>query len=517
MKTAGVILIIALGLALSSCGSKEAIEVSPGESLVYLKVAGAHASSFDDTPDWAPQPDPMAAVDGDMLTRWSPKLGLDNEWIYFDFGVPKVLSRILIRWEEAHAVDYEVLTSSNAKSWKRLILMKGQDGGIDEIEVAPVKTRFVKIIGLKRNNPKWGFSIWELEMYGPKSLNPGEKGESRTLDDIEEKKKELEKALSAFKATPRPLTLTEFHKGVVYTSWNHSELGSMVSDLTLTHLRKLGVGHIAIMAPAYQETIDSSEIVTHDFPGGDTPTDEAIVHAIETAHSLGMKVMLKPHIDCLDGTFRGDIIPSKAWFESYKKTILRYARLAGKNKVEMFCVGTELENTSFFRWEHEWRSIIASVKEVYKGYLTYSANWTEYEHVSFWDSMDLIGIDAYFPLTEKNDPTKDELLAGWEGVADKIEAWLKGTGFNKNVIFTELGYVSSDGTNREPWATLTNAEDQEEQADALGAALGVLHKRNWFKGMYLWQYFPREIWSPLGYPVRGKEAEGVLSEWYKKL
>ena len=219
----------------------------------------------------------------------------------------------------------------------------------------------------------------------------------------------------------------------------------------------------------------------------------------------------------MDGTFRGDIIPSKAWFESYKNMILRYARLAAKNKVDVLCVGTELENTSFFRWEHEWRNIVASVKEAYKGYLPYSANWTEYEHVSFWDLMDFIGIDAYFPLTQKNDPTKEELMAGWEDVADTMQTWLKNTGLNKNVILTKLGYVSSDGTNKEPWATLTNPEDQKEQADALEAALEVLHKRDWFKGMYLWQYFPQERWSPLGYPVRGKRAESVLGEWYKKL
>ena len=127
--------------------------------------------------------------------------------------------------------------------------------------------------------------------------------------------------------------MEEFHAGIVYTSWTDWELGSVASDLTLVHLKKMGVKHIAIMAPTYQDAIDSTEIVTHDFKGGDSPTDRAIAHAIGTCHTLGIKVLLKPHVDCKDGTFRGDIIGSKAWFANYKKMILHYAKLAQENNV----------------------------------------------------------------------------------------------------------------------------------------------------------------------------------------
>ena len=88
-----------LFLFLASCSQKEetktAMSFSQGENhLVYLNVVNAVASSFDTTPDWAPPPEPMAPVDRDMLTRWSSELGLDNEWIYFDFGKPRFLSKI---------------------------------------------------------------------------------------------------------------------------------------------------------------------------------------------------------------------------------------------------------------------------------------------------------------------------------------------------------------------------------------------------------------------------------------
>jgi hypothetical protein len=512
------VLMLMIPVLLASCGKKEEVTIAADKPLVYLNVENAAASSFDETPDWAPRPDAMAPVDRDMLTRWSSKLGADNEWIYFDFGRPKTVSKIVIKWERAYAVDYEILTSNDAKHWKRFVLMTGQDGVVDEIECAPVEARYVKLVGLKRNQPTWGFSMWELELYGPKSLNPDEKEDTTTIVDMDDKKKEFEAARANIRTKLTPFDPGEFHKGVVYTSWSAEELSDVSSDLTLVHLHDLGVRHIAIMIPAYQEVVDSTEIVTHDIPGGDTPMDKTLIHAITTCHSLGMKVMLKPHVDCLDGTFRGDILASPEWFANYKKIAVRYAKMAQEHKVELYAVGTELENTSFSHWEPQWRDVIDSVKGVYTGHLVYAANWTEYETVPFWDMMDLIGIDAYFPLTDKNDPTQEELVAGWEGVADTIEAWLvKSNLLDKGVIFTELGYVSSDGTAKQPWATLVNAEDQDEQADALDAAFTVLSKRPWFKGIYLWQYFSQKRWSPKGFPVRGKKAEKVLGKWYKEL
>jgi len=518
LKMLRIIVIIGmLGMATASCGTKETFDITDDEPIVYLKVEDAVASSFDDTPDWAPKPDPMAPVDRDMLTRWSPKLGLDNEWIYFDFGKHRILSKIVIKWEKAYAVDYEILTSLDAKKWKRLILMKDQDGGVDEPKFSAVEARYVKIIGQKRNDPQWGFSIWEMEMYGPKRLNPGEEEAKEDVEGIAEKTREFKEALALLGETTKPLTLEEFNKGVVYTSWSGAELGSIVSDLTLVYLKKLGVRHVAIMVPTYQERANSTKIVTHDFMDGDTPTDKALTHAIKTCRSLGLKVTLKPHVDCLDGTFRGDIIPSVPWFDSYKKMIMRYARLAEAEKAEMFAVGTELESTTYERWGSNWRDIILAVKDVYKGRLIYSANWTEYEDVPFWDLMDFVGIDAYFPLTDSLNPTGVELQVAWSAVADSIGNWLTEKGLAKGVIFTELGYASSDGTNKQPWATLSNPEDQKEQADCLDAALSVLSKRPWFKGMYLWQYFPQDRWSPLGFPVKGKLAEDVLKKWYKEL
>jgi hypothetical protein len=191
--------------------------------------------------------------------------------------------------------------------------------------------------------------------------------------------------------------------------------------------------------------------------------------------------------------------------------------MAQENDVEIFSVGTELEATTFKAWSHRWNRIIDKIEEIYDGYLTYSANWTEYEEVPFWDRMDFIGIDAYFPLAEDNEPTLEDLKLAWEALADKIENWLDAKDLTgKGVLLTEIGYPSADGAARQPWVAISNVEDQQEQADCLQATFDVLVKRPWFKGYYIWQYFPQDRWSPLGFTVKGKKSEQVLKDLLKQ-
>lgn len=491
------------------------------EEPVYLKVDNAVASSFDEARDWAPPPNARAVVDADLLTRWSSNYS-DNQWIVFDFGKPKVFHKIVISWEAAYAVDYDILVSSDNQGWQSLLSLKNQDGKTDEIECAPVNARYVKLLGIKRFNPEWGISLWEVLFFGSPADNPDDKPLAEVYPNLAdqlagERGEEKEKMESPIDS-PGILTPEEFQKGVAYTSWSKTELASAASDKTLGYLSELGVRHLGIVIVWMQDEIDQCNIYAD---AKDTASDEALAHAINKAHALGMKVMLKPHVDLKTGQWRGDIIPSLDWFSSYKQYILYYARLAVKYNVELFSIGTELVNVTTPNWQKEWEEIIEAIKEVYHGPLVYSANWNEYETVGFWDKLDFVGIDAYFSLTDKKDATKEELVAGWESNAGHITAWLAENKINKPVIFTEIGYCSAEGTSIQPWSVLSNLSegfvDQQEQADALDAMLEVCSKRDWFKGFYWWNYFPQERWSPLGYTIRGKIAEGVFSAWLKKL
>ncbi|MFH1269574.1 MAG: discoidin domain-containing protein [Candidatus Omnitrophota bacterium] len=502
-------------------GTIGAVSCAQDSGLVYLKVDSVSVSSFDVSPDWAPPHNPKATVDGDKFTRWSSDYK-ENQWISFDFGSPKVLSKIILIWEAAYAADYDILISDDNQNWKAFKSFKNMGGGTQGINFAPVKTRFVKILGVRKAT-EFGISLWETLFFGPAEDNPQDKPLAEVYPQLAGQLSGKQTTVMGTEAeeplpSPGALTLEELQKGVVYTSWGTTELSEPASDGTLEFLSKLGVKHLAIMIVWFQDTNEEKAVYADP---KDTLEDKALIHAINKAHSLGMKVMLKPHVDIKTGQARIDIIPSQEWFASYKDYLLHYAKLASLYNVEIFSIGTELLNTTTPSWQSMWEDIIKDVTGVFSGPLVYDANWDEYQTVGFWDKLDFIGIDAYFPLTAKNDPTKEELIIAWQNNASQIDRWLKERQLNKPVIFTEAGYCSADGTNIQPWSDLSKlseeAVDEQEQADSLEALLTVCPAFPWFKGFYLWNYFPQERWSPLGYPVRGKKAEKVFSSWLNKL
>ena len=498
----------------------ETVDVPENEQLGYLKAVDAEASSFDQAPDWAPDPNPMNAYDGDMLTRWSSDYYEGPQWIYFDLGEESVINNVIVRWERAYATDYKILGSQDAVTWQVLARETESGGGTVETFFPPVKCRYVKIFGVERVNPSWGISIWETEVYGPMSLNPHSeltKEEYLEGEVSADARREADAALAALAQPVVPLSEEPFQKGFVYTSWMGEEFLSPASDFMLAYLREVGFDSVAIMVPAYQERLDSKVIYTNDTPDGDTPTDEALKHVIASAHKIGMRVMLKPHIDPRTDEPRINIMPSEEWFDSFEEFTLRYAQLAADTGVEIFCVGTELEATTFDAWAHRWEQVIEKVRDIYDGVVTYAANWTEYKEVPFWDKMDYIGIDAYFPLSNEEDPSLEELVAAWDAIADEIEQWREEKGLtDMSVVLTEIGYPSARGAAIQPWVAISREEDQQAQADALEAVFISLTQRPWFDGYYIWQYFPQDRWSPLGFTVKGKKAENVINEWLKK-
>lgn len=499
----------------------EVVEMADGDTIMYLDVEAAEASSFDQTPDWAPEPNPMAVTDGDMLTRWSSDYIEGPQWISFDLGAGTVVSEVIMRWERAHATEYKILVSNDGQAWKEVYHEKNGQGGTMTAEFPAVKCRYLKILGLTRVNEDWGISLWEVEIYGPASHNADasvSREEYLSRGDEEGDREEADALIAEAASDVVPLEDNSFQKGVVYTSWMTDEFLMPASDMTLVYLKQIGFDTIAIMVPAYQEDLDSTVIFTNDDKeGGDTPTLEALKHAVETCHKIGLRVMIKPHVDPRTDEARINIMPSEAWFDSYEEFAVKYAKFSEENNVEIYAIGTELEATTFSAWAARWDQVIDRVKEVYSGTLTYAANWTEYKEVPFWDRMDYIGLDAYFPLSGENDPTVEDLTAAWDNIAQEIEEWMKQKGLeDKGVILTEIGYPSADGAAQQPWVAISNEEDQQEQADCLEATFAALSKYSWFKGYYIWQYFPQDRWSPLGFTVKGKKSEEVIKKWLKK-
>lgn len=165
-----------------------------------------------------------------------------------------------------------------------------------------------------------------------------------------------------------------------------------------------------------------------------------------------------------------------------------------------------------------WRSLIADVRQVCDGSLVYAAKWDSYDAIEFWDRLDYIGVDAYFPLSESRTPTAEEIEAAWNEHLRRIDGLH--ARFEKPVIFTEWGYEDEDFAGKEPWVMgrpqgAGASANQQGQANAYEGTLRSVWNRSWMHGVFVWRWSPGTgAAGPLNYSPRGKSAESVLRGWF---
>ena len=306
-----------------------------------------------------------------------------------------------------------------------------------------------------------------------------------------------------------------FQKGASYVSWWFDEYTYPRSKTSLQELKQTNTDVISLLTTQYIDNLNSTNI--HPIVEK-TPTDNSLETALNNARGLGMDVMLKPHVDvgADSTTWRGYISFSnetdwQAWFNSYKNFISHYAEFAENKGIKLLCIGTELKGTTH---RNEWQDIINSVRQKYSGRITYASNWDEFNNIQWFDKLDYIGIDAYFPLTNSNDSTLEELIEAWQPHLLQIDQNYET--FRKPILLTEIGYRSTDGANKAPWLAKI---DLGEQADCYQAAFQVLWGKPWFYGLYFWNWTTEPNQGGLNnedYTPHGKPAENIIRQWFSK-
>ena len=298
--------------------------------------------------------------------------------------------------------------------------------------------------------------------------------------------------------------------------------GTSASKRSLEKLKDLNVEWVAIIPFCYQPIPERATIIFMDLSDPRCTSEAGVRQTIRDAHKLGFKVLLKPHlwvgyvgkrhtIKLYDNRER------EGWFENYEQLLLYYAKLAKEESVEILCIGVELQQLTL-PFEKRWRSMIRKVREVYPGPLVYAANWDEeFEKLPFWDMLNYMGLDYYFPLTFKKNTTLSDLVKRTEMIAQKIERVQHRWG--KPVIFTEVGFKS---TPRAAWKTWEWEQpgmpvDMKIQAQCYHAVFEVYRKKPWFFGMYWWRWSsdPREGGQlDGGFTPNEKPAEQIIQRWY---
>ena len=246
---------------------------------------------------------------------------------------------------------------------------------------------------------------------------------------------------------------------------------------------------------------------------------------IQLAKEQGLKVMLKPQIWMMSGWVGHMDFDKesdwKTWEESYETFIMQMVDIANEEQVELFCVGTEFEIAAVKRATY-WKGLIKKIRAKYNGKLTYAANWDKFEKITFWDDLDYIGIDAYFPLVNEKTPNVDVLKTAWKAPLSKIQKLHNETKIP--ILFTEFGYMSVDGSAYNTWELEAKVEsiptNEQAQVNALEALFETFWEKDWWAGGFLWKWYPdikgQESNYAKYYTPQGKAAEKCIEKWYGK-
>jgi hypothetical protein len=260
----------------------------------------------------------------------------------------------------------------------------------------------------------------------------------------------------------------------------------------LDKLARLGVNWVSIHP--YGRIRADGTIESRALESAEPP--EWITRPIAEAHARGLSILVIPHVAYWGSpwSWRGAIEFPKAedqarFFATYRAFLERVA--AAARDADGFSIGNELDR--LIGCEKEWRAIIAALRPLTRAKLTYASNWSDYQRVPFWDALDAVGVEAYFPLSEKLDPSDADLATAWRGRIAELRALHERTG--KPVVFTEIGYTVSLEAAKEPWKDghargAERAQAEELQQRCLAAALAAIApEQEWLRGAFLWKWF----------------------------
>jgi hypothetical protein len=294
----------------------------------------------------------------------------------------------------------------------------------------------------------------------------------------------------------------------------------------MLHIQDVGAGWISVIPYAF--TIAGTPSVRYHEQGGQWwgESPKGTAETIRLAHQAGIKVMLKPQVYVPRGwTGSLDFATDDEWTQweaGYSRYILHFAQIADTCHADMFCIGTEFNNAIQKRPDY-WRKIIKDIKNTYKGKLTYSSNWDDWERVPFWGDLDYIGLGGYFPLVEADTPSVAALKTAWLPIKERLKTFSQQQG--KPILFSEFGYLTVDNCGWRNWELEQGIKgrkiNEQAQANCFEALFATFYPEPWWAGGFLWKWFP-EGQGHEGYPERdytpqGKMGEKTVQRWYAQV
>ena len=308
------------------------------------------------------------------------------------------------------------------------------------------------------------------------------------------------------------------------SQWPGRGYGTESSARLLEHLKAMGATWVAITPFGRIAHLQSTQVLM-SFEAPYPVNRRNVAKIIAQAKAHGLKVLLVPHLWVEQGGWRGDIDPGTperwhAYKRSFGKFIVAWARVAGQSGADAFSVGVECKSWSW-RYENDWNALIDKVRTVFKGKLTYSGNWDEAEQVVFWDRLDWIGINAFYPLADRTGASDEDYKRGALRWAKRVDALSSMHG--KPVVLTEIGYTTRSNAAIEPWLWPDDMDnvviDEREQARAYDALLAAFVDRPSILGFFVWRYYADlddiSQEAPWGFSPHAKAAQKVIERYFR--
>lgn len=315
---------------------------------------------------------------------------------------------------------------------------------------------------------------------------------------------------------------SQFEKGIVFPQWSPTAYGfgnpewqQGLRDISM----QTGARWIEMPILFTQTSSTSTQVST----GQGTPTVESIIEGISAAQNLGYHIFIVPLIDVDNPpgiAWAASIhfstpLEEEEWFDSYWQVLKPYIVAAEQMGVDEVAIGTELEWLQQNAPGSLWNILIARVRSVFSGTITYDMNWSSLGlTLPAWMSnphLDMLGVSEYMPLVSTRmrvDPA--EIFPLWR---DTVKKALDNVAIHlgKPVLISEIGYRNSADTLYHPWFPTSTASpaDPVEQAAACDAALANAISDPHIAGIFFWG------WDNVGgFKLAGQPAETVLHRWY---
>jgi len=295
-----------------------------------------------------------------------------------------------------------------------------------------------------------------------------------------------------------------------FTLWNAARTDmQQVKEQIDVMVKDCAVNTVNFTIGAHQEHTYSTLI---DWKGSHMPKDTDMTDLFRYAKEKGLKRIMKPMLNPTDGYWRGFIhffnedVPCEPkwsdWFKNYTEYMVHYAELCEKEEIEMLIIGCEMVGTD--HRADEWRNLVAEVKKVYSGLVTYNCDKYQEHNVKWWDACDVISSSGYYPVQD------------WTNQISRIEAVVKH--YDLPFFFSEVGCPSTTDSANIPndWTLVGKKPvSQEEQEKFFETMFTYCEPLHWHYGYSIWDW-PANVRPNYdaetdgGYSVFGKSAEKLI-------